>query len=95
MVAMARDRAPGVHDDVGASIRRVRGKLAPLARGISNARLAAPGRSALAARNHAETRAWSMRSGRMFPNRGIRRPRRYVSKVLIEDGFQRLRRRSR
>ena len=23
-----------------------------------------------------ETRAWSMRSGRMFPNRGIRRPRR-------------------
>ena len=43
-----------------------------MARSISKARLAPPGRSALAASNHAETRAWSRR---MFPNRGTRRPR--------------------
>ena len=35
-----------------------------------------PGPFGAGASNHAETRAWSRRSGRMFPNRGIRRPRR-------------------
>ena len=46
-----------------------------IVRNISKARLAAPGRSTLAASNHAETRTWSMVSRRYLPKNGIRRPR--------------------
>ncbi len=46
---------------------------ASMARSISKARLAAPGRSALAASNQAETRAWVMASSRTLPKWGISR----------------------
>ena len=52
-----------------------------MARRISNARLAAPGRSALAASNQAETRAWSMASSRSFPKAGAQ-----VDVVGLERG---------
>ena len=62
VIEVAGDGPARVLNDVGAGVRDMLADLAPLARRISKARLAAPGLSTLAASNHADTRAWSIAS---------------------------------
>ena len=79
-VEIAGDGLLRVLGDVGAGVGNVLAEFAPFPRLLSKAlkmskvRLAAPGLSALAASNHAETRAGSMVSSLSRPNAASRRP---------------------
>ena len=78
-VEIAGDGLLRVLGDVGAGVGNVLAEFAPFPRllskalKMSNVRLAAPGLSALAASNHAETRAGSMVSSLSRPNAASRR----------------------